>query len=76
MILAAALYQTAGLDHILIGAANLDGGIRAFERATGVTPVRGGRHPRAAPRTRSSPSAAAPTSRSSRRRRTRRRMSS
>jgi hypothetical protein len=45
MILAAALYQTAGLDHILIGVPNLDDGIRAFERATGVTPVRGGRHP-------------------------------
>ena len=45
VILAAALYQAAGLDHILIGAANLDDGIRAFERATGVTAVRGGRHP-------------------------------
>ena len=45
MILAAALYRTAGLDHILIGAANLDDGIRAFERATGIAPVRGGRHP-------------------------------
>jgi hypothetical protein len=45
MILAAALYQTAGLDHILIGVPNLDDGIRAFEQATGVTPVRGGKHP-------------------------------
>ena len=45
MILAATLYTTAGLDHILIGVPNLDDGIRAFEQATGVTPVRGGKHP-------------------------------
>ena len=45
LILAAALYRSAGLDHILIGVPNLDDGIRAFERATGVAPVRGGRHP-------------------------------
>jgi len=38
-------YDAAGVDHILIGAASLDDGIRAFENATGVTPVRGGRHP-------------------------------
>ena len=38
-------YDAAGVDHILIGAASLDDGIRAFESATGVTPVRGGRHP-------------------------------
>ena len=38
-------YKTAGIDHILIGVASLDEGIRAFERATGVAAVRGGRHP-------------------------------
>lgn len=35
----------AGVDHILIGAPSLDAGIAAFESATGVSPVRGGRHP-------------------------------
>jgi hypothetical protein len=38
-------YVKAGIDHILIGVPNLDDGIRAFEKATGVTPQRGGRHP-------------------------------
>jgi Glyoxalase-like domain len=45
VLLAAAIYQSAGLDHILIGVPNLDDGVRAFERATGVAAVRGGRHP-------------------------------
>ena len=35
----------AAIDHIIIGVANLDDGIRAFEAATGVSPVRGGKHP-------------------------------
>src|SRR5437764_15357965 len=38
-------YNTAGIDHVMIGAASLDEGIRAFERATGVSPARGGKHP-------------------------------
>ena len=38
-------YKTAGIDHIMIGVADLDEGIRAFEKATGVTPFRGGKHP-------------------------------
>src|SRR6185295_9043739 len=50
LILAATLaaahpYSTAGIDHIMIGVADLDAGIAAFERVTGVAPVRGGRHP-------------------------------
>lgn len=35
----------AGLDHILIGVPNLESGIASFEKATGVSPTRGGRHP-------------------------------
>jgi hypothetical protein len=35
----------AGIDHILIGVHDLDEGIREFERATGVSPMRGGHHP-------------------------------
>ena len=38
-------YDRAGIDHILIGVPNLEDGIRAFESATGVAAVRGGRHP-------------------------------
>jgi CubicO group peptidase (beta-lactamase class C family) len=38
-------YTTAGVDHIMIGVADLDEGIRAFEQVTGVAAVRGGRHP-------------------------------
>lgn len=34
-----------GVDHIILGVPGLDEGIAAFEQATGVTPVRGGRHP-------------------------------
>jgi hypothetical protein len=34
-----------GLDHIIVGAPSLEAGIAAFEKATGVTPQRGGRHP-------------------------------
>jgi Glyoxalase-like domain len=43
--LALAGCRSAALDHILIGVPNLDDGIRAFEQATGVTPIRGGKHP-------------------------------
>lgn len=38
-------YKTAGIDHILIGVSDLDEGIRAFEQATGVAAVIGGKHP-------------------------------
>src|SRR5690349_13938676 len=34
-----------GLDHILIGVPDLEQGIAAFRKGTGVTPVRGGHHP-------------------------------
>jgi hypothetical protein len=33
------------LDHIMLGAPDLDQAIVAFQRATGVEPVRGGKHP-------------------------------
>lgn len=33
------------LDHILVGAADLEAGIRELTALTGVTPVRGGQHP-------------------------------
>jgi len=33
------------LDHIMLGAADLDRAIAEFKAATGVTPVKGGRHP-------------------------------
>jgi hypothetical protein len=33
------------LDHIVVGVSHLDAGIAAFERMTGVTATRGGRHP-------------------------------
>jgi hypothetical protein len=35
----------AHLDHIVVGIRALDEGMAAFERLTGVAPVRGGRHP-------------------------------
>ena len=38
-------HDLAALDHIILGVSNLDAGIAAFERATGVTPLRGGKHP-------------------------------
>ncbi|MEX2444997.1 MAG: VOC family protein [Alkalispirochaeta sp.] len=34
-----------GIDHIILGVADLDAGIDAMERLTGVRPVRGGVHP-------------------------------
>ena len=34
-----------GLDHIMIGVPDLEQGIAAFQKATGVMPVRGGKHP-------------------------------
>jgi hypothetical protein len=37
-------HQSA-VDHILLGAPNLDAGMAAFEKATGVKPARGGTHP-------------------------------
>lgn len=36
---------TAHIDHIILASNDLDHGIDAFTRLTGVTPVRGGRHP-------------------------------
>jgi hypothetical protein len=36
----------AQIDHILLGIDDLDRGMRAFEEATGVKPVSGGKHPR------------------------------
>ena len=33
------------IDHIMLGIANLDRGMEAFEQATGVRPVYGGKHP-------------------------------
>ncbi len=35
----------AHIDHVILGINDLDRGIDAFTRLTGVTPVRGGRHP-------------------------------
>jgi hypothetical protein len=35
----------AHLDHIVVGVSQLDAGVAAFERMTGVTAVRGGQHP-------------------------------
>lgn len=37
--------RTAGLDHIMLGVPNLDEGIASFTAATGVVPMRGGKHP-------------------------------
>jgi len=44
MILAMALLLT-GVDHILLGVPDLPSGMKAFEQATGVKPVYGGKHP-------------------------------
>src|ERR1700730_8753262 len=41
----AARKPNARIDHIIIGAADLDRATRAFERMTGVRPVYGGKHP-------------------------------
>jgi catechol 2,3-dioxygenase-like lactoylglutathione lyase family enzyme len=35
----------ARIDHVVVGVADLDAAIEAFERATGVRPVYGGKHP-------------------------------
>jgi len=35
----------AQLDHIVVGTRNLDDGIAAFERLTGITAAKGGQHP-------------------------------
>jgi Glyoxalase-like domain len=37
--------EAGGLDHILLGVPDLDAGVTAFEQATGVTPLRGGKRP-------------------------------
>ncbi|HKQ16253.1 MAG TPA: VOC family protein [Steroidobacteraceae bacterium] len=42
----AAAAPPAQIDHILLGIDDLDRGVKAFEEATGVKPVYGGRHPR------------------------------
>lgn len=44
MIFAMALLL-AGVDHILLGVPDLQSGMKAFEQATGVKPVYGGKHP-------------------------------
>jgi hypothetical protein len=44
MMLAMALLLT-GVDHILLGVPDLLTGMKAFEQATGVKPVYGGKHP-------------------------------
>jgi hypothetical protein len=36
----------AQIDHIMLGIDDLDRGVQAFEQATGVKPVYGGKHPR------------------------------
>ena len=41
----AARKPNARIDHIILGAADLDRATRAFERMTGVRPVYGGKHP-------------------------------
>src|SRR5947209_6676597 len=35
----------ARIDHVILGAADLDRGVAVFERMTGVRPVYGGKHP-------------------------------
>lgn len=42
----AAAAPPAQIDHILLGIDDLDRGVKAFEEATGVKPVYGGKHPR------------------------------
>jgi glyoxalase-like protein len=42
----AAAAPPAQIDHILLGIDDLDRGAKAFEEATGVKPVYGGKHPR------------------------------
>ena len=42
----AAATPPAHIDHILLGIDDLDRGMKAFEEATGVKPVVGGKHPR------------------------------
>lgn len=43
---AAAAAPAAQIDHIMLGIDDLDRGVKAFEEATGVKPVYGGKHPR------------------------------
>ena len=43
---AAAAPPPAQIDHILLGIDDLDRGVKAFEEATGVKPIYGGKHPR------------------------------
>lgn len=42
----AAATPPAQIDHIMLGIDDLDRGVKAFEEATGVKPVYGGKHPR------------------------------
>lgn len=42
----AAATPSAQIDHIMLGIDDLDRGVKAFEEATGVKPVYGGKHPR------------------------------
>ena len=37
--------SVARVDHLILGVSDLQAGIRAVEKQTGVRPVRGGRHP-------------------------------
>ena len=41
----AAMAASSAVDHVIIGIRSLDAGIKEFTDRTGVTPVRGGRHP-------------------------------
>jgi glyoxalase-like protein len=42
----AAASPVAQIDHIMLGIDDLDRGVQAFEAATGVKPIYGGKHPR------------------------------
>ena len=37
--------SAAQIDHVILGIDDLDRGVKAFEAATGVKPVYGGKHP-------------------------------
>jgi hypothetical protein len=45
LVLVAAPAPAAQIDHILLGIDDLDRGVKAFEQATGLKPVYGGKHP-------------------------------
>jgi hypothetical protein len=46
LVPAQAAAPAAQIDHIMLGIDDLDRGVQAFEQATGVKPVYGGKHPR------------------------------